>query len=375
MRTQDFRGTAPEAPGNRPSGLDKAAIARVRREPASAWSLPPAAYLDPEIYALEIERIFRRGWTCVAHRSQVASAGDYIAAQVLDQPVLITHGGDGRIRALSNVCLHRNAVLAEGCGHRRLFTCPYHAWSYDETGRLVAAPLMEGAGEISGQLPELPVWIWMDFIFVGMDPAAPPPRPDLTGLEQKLGAARLQDLSLVGSLPFTHGWNWKVLVENFMEAYHHIGPHGRSLEPAFPAALSRCEAGEAWVLLEMPGPEQAATGGAGTEVLYALFIEPGFMLAIYEGGGAWYQMTPTGPHSLDLVIHTLAARPLVEAAGAEAVADAAGAQVRHIHEEDIAVNDRVWAGLCAPLAMQGRLGPLEETLWRLNQWWLDRLGL
>lgn len=372
---KDDPNVAPAALASASAYRDAAQIAKVRQERDNAWGLPPAAYLDPQIYALETDRIFRCGWTCVAHRSQVCRPGDYVTARVMDQPVLITHGGDGQIRALSNVCLHRNAVIADGCGHRRLFTCPYHAWSYDQTGRLVGAPLMEGADAITGQLPALPVWIWMDFIFVAPDPASPPPAPDLAGLEQRLGADRLNDLVLVGSLPFSHDWNWKLLVENFMEAYHHIGPHSRSLEPAFPAAQSRCAADRAWVLLEMPGPAHAGPEGGDAQMLHALFIEPGFLLAIYEGGAAWYQMTPTGPHSLELVIHTLAARALIDAAGAEAVAEAACAQVRRIHEEDIIVNDRVWAGLRAPLAQQGRLGPLEETLWRLNQWWLERLGL
>ena len=45
-----------------------------------------------------------------------------------------------------------------------------------------------------------------------------------------------------------------------------------------------------------------------------------------------------------------------------------------IHAEDIVVNDLVWRGLNAPASGQGRLSPLERSIWQMNQWWLARMG-
>lgn len=120
-------------------------IERVRRPLNDAYTLPPRAYLSEEIFALEETQIMRKSWIPLARVDQIGEPGQYMSLDLLGQPVMVVHGTDGEFRVMSRVCLHRAAPIAEGNGKRKLFTCPYHAWSYDTTGQLIRAPLMDGA--------------------------------------------------------------------------------------------------------------------------------------------------------------------------------------------------------------------------------------
>ncbi len=70
----------------------------------------------------------------------ISDSGDYLTLQLVDRPVLVVRGGDGRARVLLNACRHRGAVVVQGSGCERRFTCPYHNWVYDTSGSLVGLP-------------------------------------------------------------------------------------------------------------------------------------------------------------------------------------------------------------------------------------------
>ncbi|BBX95770.1 hypothetical protein MLAC_10640 [Mycobacterium lacus] len=57
---------------------------------------------------------------------------------------MLTRASDGSVKAFDNVCLHRQSQVVSGCGTAKRFTCPYHAWTYDNTGRLAGLPGREG---------------------------------------------------------------------------------------------------------------------------------------------------------------------------------------------------------------------------------------
>src|SRR5512139_766896 len=108
----------------------------VDRAPGVA-RVPAENYYDPPRFRLEVERIWKRLPLVLGFSSELAEPGSYRALQVASTPVLLTRGGDGQIRAFLNVCSHRGAIVVkEGVGSARRFTCPYHAWSYDERGAL-----------------------------------------------------------------------------------------------------------------------------------------------------------------------------------------------------------------------------------------------
>ena len=116
-------------------------------EDAACFTLPPAAYTDPDLYALETERIFRREWILIGRANDIANPGDWFTFQILDDPLLIVRGQDGVVRAFSQCVppsLHAGSRWTKR-GNDKRFVCAYHGWVYGTDGRLVGAPLMEGS--------------------------------------------------------------------------------------------------------------------------------------------------------------------------------------------------------------------------------------
>ncbi|MBA4013847.1 MAG: hypothetical protein C0481_18445 [Phenylobacterium sp.] len=367
-------------------GISAQEIARARRPLEAAWTLPPAAYVRADIHRLEAERILRRSWAPLARVDQLAAPGDYVAMELAGQPVLVVHGLDGEFRVMANVCRHRAAPVAEGAGRRKLFTCPYHAWSYDTEGRLAAAPLMDGVADFAREdcrLTQFRSEVWQGFVMANLDPQAEPFGPQVEPLARAFEAFDIAGMVVARTLIYDSGWNWKVLVENFMEAYHHLAAHAQTLEPGFHARDSIVfDSDGPWSILHMPAaavdaerprlvqglPEQQA--GA----LFAAAAFPHFMFALHGDGMAWYQVLPLAGDRFTLKIHLCVPRYVLDLEGADHILAELEQVTAAIHAEDIVVNDLVWKGLNAPTTGQGRLAPLERSIWQMNQWWLAKMG-
>ncbi len=370
-------------------GLIASDVDRVRKPLAQAWTLPRAAYIDPQIYALEDERIMRRSWLPLARVEQVPEPGSYLTTQLLDQPVLIVHGQDGEIRVMSSICLHRGANIIQGNGTKHVFTCPYHAWCYDTQGQLVRAPLMGDACDFNTEnqrLPQIRSEVWQGFVMATLDDEAAPFADQIPGFNQYFAPFQLDKMVLVDTLEFDSRWNWKVLVENFMEAYHHIATHAHTFEPVFHAADSRVPDNDGpWSILHMPAADPRHNDSSplpsvpGLEDwqatdLFAAVIYPHFLLGIQGNLVAWYQVLPNAVDNLTLRIHLLVPASSTELPGFDEIRKGMREMVSAIHHEDIGANDLVWQGLNSPLSRQGRLSPLEKSIWQQNQWWLDKMA-
>src|SRR6266446_10735867 len=94
-------------------------------------------YSCRERAALERERLFRDRPIFMGLATRLANAGDYLTEDVAGMPVLITRSAYGEVKAFANICRHRGAPVAQGCGNARAFTCPYHGWTYDNVGKLL----------------------------------------------------------------------------------------------------------------------------------------------------------------------------------------------------------------------------------------------
>ena len=128
-------------------------------------TLEPAHYYQEDFYRLEVEQIWKREWIAVAHVSQLKEPGDYLAFQILDEPMMVVHGHDGRIRALTTVCRHRfmPVVVAGSSGNKESFQCPYHRWTYGTDGAFQSGLLIENNKDFDPKrcrLPEFRVEIW-----------------------------------------------------------------------------------------------------------------------------------------------------------------------------------------------------------------------
>ena len=97
---------------------------------ARASTIPKRYYLDPDILAAEKELIFGRTWQLVARTDELQRVGDFVPVTVLDEPIVVTHGIDGELRAFYNVCRHRAGQVALSRGNRKSLQCRYHGWTY-----------------------------------------------------------------------------------------------------------------------------------------------------------------------------------------------------------------------------------------------------
>jgi nitrite reductase/ring-hydroxylating ferredoxin subunit len=105
---------------------------------------------DPEIYRLELDRIFAREWLPVAHECEIPEPGDFVTRSMGEDPVIVSRTRDGEIAISLNVCAHRGMrVCRADAGNTETFKCPYHGWVYDGgSGRLRGAPFEQ---EMYGQ--------------------------------------------------------------------------------------------------------------------------------------------------------------------------------------------------------------------------------
>lgn len=184
-------------------------------------------YTDPDVYSLELERIISRHWFLAGHVSELPGAGDFKLFEAANESAIVVRGEDGRTRAFANVCRHRGSrVCLEARGHARRFSCPYHGWSYDTQGRLVAARSMAGGFDRSaiglrpvsyGEIHGL-----MFVCFCDAPPRLDGAARDLGTVMRRLG---FPGLKLAAHRAYEVAANWKLLVENYQECYHCATAH------------------------------------------------------------------------------------------------------------------------------------------------------
>ncbi len=102
-------------------------------------------FCNQDIYDQEMERVFKRSWLFVGHESQIPKVGDYVVSRMGEEAVIVTRDRQNRVQVLLNSCRHRgNMVCRYDQGNATVFTCSFHGWTYDSTGRLVALPFHDG---------------------------------------------------------------------------------------------------------------------------------------------------------------------------------------------------------------------------------------
>jgi len=106
----------------------------------SPWRNEVSAYTDAERLAEEQRVLFRKYPLVMGFASDWPAPGSFSTDDHAGLPVLIVRGRDNKLRAFLNVCRHRGAKVAQGCGKARLFSCPYHAWTYDLAGQVTGIP-------------------------------------------------------------------------------------------------------------------------------------------------------------------------------------------------------------------------------------------
>ena len=242
-----------------------------------ARALPFAAYHDEGLFALEMDRVFRRDWVAICAEAALADPGDYLAIDIAGEPLALVRGADGQLRALSNVCRHRGTLMLEpgvDCLDKGLIVCPYHTWSYSDSGTFRGAPYLHGVNidRDEHSLPSFRTEVWMGIVFVCLSGEAPPLAERLAGIAPHLAEFDMESYAVAGPLPAPEVWaaNWKLIVENGMESYHLFKVHEKTLEKVTPTREAYYIEGSApWTLTG--GKIVQGDGGVVGKLLSRLF--------------------------------------------------------------------------------------------------------
>jgi carnitine monooxygenase subunit len=186
--------------------------------------IPSTNYYDPERWAVEMDRIFRRVPLVLGFSVELTEPNSYKAMDVMGTPVLLVRGDDGVLRSFVNMCSHRGAVvMEEGTGVTRRFSCPYHAWVYNTEGALVGMLDKENFGEIDMSchgLTQLPVAERAGIVFGGITPGMHFDIDEyLCGYGEMLEHLDLANCTYVGKQS-VGGPNWKLAYDGYLDFYH-----------------------------------------------------------------------------------------------------------------------------------------------------------
>ncbi len=234
------------------------------------WGMPGAFYTAPELFEWERQGVLREGWHCLGRVDEIPDEGDFMTVQLLDEPLLVVRGGNGKIRVFANICRHRGMPLAEGRGQAKRFVCSYHAWAFGLDGALLRAARMRNADfdPASCRLHEFACEARAGFIYVNLSDAPGSLDARLAGLPELLARYEPESFRLVHVAEETWATNWKCLVENFMEGYHLSVVHPQTLHGYTPTGLSRkLGSGPGWTAYAANYPDSIPPRGKGASGL------------------------------------------------------------------------------------------------------------
>ena len=227
--------------------INAAQIESLHQPTAIATGLPGAAYTEQGFWELERQDYFPSRWMACAHACELEAPGGVMPVSIAGFELILTKDTDGVIRAFHNMCAHRGMrVLDTKQCEQTTLRCPWHSWTYDLQGRLVATPNLGGihVGEVDAfkcselGLREVRCETFLDLVFVNLD-------GDAASLDDYLSPlkARLADYDLSLLRPskqltnVTFEGNWKLVIEGGLEDYHlpwihpQLGSHSGTFTP------------------------------------------------------------------------------------------------------------------------------------------------
>jgi phenylpropionate dioxygenase-like ring-hydroxylating dioxygenase large terminal subunit len=284
-------------------------------------------------------------------------------------------------------------VINDGAGNCKAFTCPYHLWTYGLDGRLMGAPAMEqsvGFDKSEFCLPSMKVELWNGFIFMNFDPDAPPLAPTLTGAEEALENYDLENaVTIVDDAPVLP-WNWKVMLENFIDGYHahrlhpfiyDYGPgDGLSFLPWSDdnnhiTRFNRQTTKDASFNPTLKAVLPVFRNLSDEERMNGLFVlfPPSLALAIQVDQIVYFMITPRGPNEIQIYIGWLLdpevkKDPLFQRKFEQIVKPG----VMNFVIDDIRTDTMIQIGLGSRFEPRGRYSWQQESHAQLNRWYVKR---
>ncbi len=339
-----------------------------------ARAMPPSVYTSEEFLNRELSDIFSKDWFCVGRADALPNAGDFVTQDLAGQPIMVIRDKDGKLRAQSNVCLHRMSTLLHGRGNARSIVCPYHAWTYNLDGSLRGAPAMtlnEGFCKEHYKLPQVRCQEWLGWVFVSLNSEAPDVADQLSQVEEMIGD---YDMANYQETFFeSHVWdtNWKVLAENFMESYHlpvcHAGTVGAfsKLEemdcpPGLPAFNYHTILKDDQLKIALAHPDNDRMKGERRRTTYLLAIYPSLLITLTPGYFWYLTLHPEGVGKVRINFGGGMSKEWMQ--DEEALKNLADLKtlLDDVNVEDRGCTEKVYNGICSHMAEPGHLSHLER---------------
>lgn len=348
-----------------------------------AVSIPLASYNSPELYGIEVDLLFRPNWLPLGRVDQVATPGSYYALDIVGEPLVMTRDEAGEIHVFSRLCPHRGMEIVEGCGKAKTFLCPYHSWSFDLSGACQGAPFMddsEGFDLADHGLRPVRFEIWNGFVFVNLDGKAEPLAPQIAPLNEKLAYASMSDMVITDTMDFGElEIDWKILLENSVECYHHCGTHLKSLQRLYPAQLSFAETDtENFFITYSVAKSEGKPDDLPPDSIHRssrlVTIFPYTRLAVRPDAVRQLQILPLAAGRSRLLAHTLLPREIAEGPTAAAETESRRSMTKIILDEDIDMCQRMQKMSSSKSVSVGRLSQLEEPVWNFYRYLAEKLA-
>jgi len=331
-----------------------------------ASTIPASWYTDARLAELERQKVFGRTWQPLARADQLASPGQYVTAELAGEPLLLVRGHDQQLRAFFNVCRHHAAAVAtEEQGTASILRCPYHGWSYGLDGSLKGAPEFEGVcGFDRAQNGLLPVRLetWEQFVFVNLDPQAPPLAAALGGLIERVAPLNIGTLRFFERRSYRLKCNWKVFVDNYLDGGYHVPHLHKGLNSVLDYKHYTIENDGNYCLQSSPmssSDEDPATAATRTgERAWYFWQYPNFMINIYRGYMDTNLVLPDGVDRCTVIFDFY----FDDVGGSAAEQNRQSVAVgERVNDEDVGICEAVQRGLRSRAYGAGRLSVRREA--------------
>lgn len=332
-----------------------------------AETMPSAWYTESRFHELDREAVFRRSWQYVGHVGRVARAGEYLVATVGESPVLVVRGTDGVLRAFYNVCRHRGGPLATADGCAKALKCRYHGWTYLLDGSLRGVPKFDRVDLFDrkdyGLLP-LHVDVWEGLVFVHLADAPPPLRTTMQGIAERIAPVRVGDLRFAQRVEYDVRANWKVYVDNYVEAYHvpHVHPELFRLYD-FQSYVTETDGYHSVQHSTLQDADRVY--GERADRAYYYWIWPNFMLNVVPGRLQTNVVVPIAPDRCLVTFEYFYDDVASPAAEQRIAADLRFSD--EVQQEDVEICAHVQRGLASPAYDRGRFSvEYEEAVYHFH---------
>ncbi|MCK9467871.1 MAG: Rieske 2Fe-2S domain-containing protein [Porticoccaceae bacterium] len=195
--------------------------------------LPAERWYSREFYDSEIKHVWPRTWQLVCVEEELAQPGDYVVYDIVHWSFIVVRRSDGTLGAYYNSCMHRATRLCDAAaGHATEFRCPFHGWVHSIDGYVSEITCewdFDHLDEQARQMPRAQVDTWQGLVFINMDPAAPSLREYIGNLDDAFARYPLTSKRKSAHVQKPLPCNWKIALEQFIEAYHVIATHPEGL--------------------------------------------------------------------------------------------------------------------------------------------------